>query len=56
MTLKLEHPFTLIVAGPSCCGKYTLVIRLLECREKLFDAVYENVVWCHSENNALQHP
>ena len=52
MTLKLQHPFTLIVAGPSCCGKSTFVIRLLECREQLCDIVFENIVWCHSENNA----
>ena len=32
MTLKLQHPFTLIVAGPSCCGKSTFVIRLLELK------------------------
>jgi hypothetical protein len=52
MTLKLQHPFTLIVAGPSACGKSAFVIRLLECREQLCDIVYENIVWCHSENNA----
>jgi len=33
MTLKLKHPFTLIVAGPSSCAKSTFVIRLLQCRE-----------------------
>ena len=52
MTLKLQHPFTLIVAGPSSCGKSTFVIRLLECRDRLCDIVFENIVWCHSENNA----
>ena len=55
MTLKLQHPFTLIVAGPSGCGKSTFVIRLLECREQLCDIVFENIVWCHSENNAPHH-
>jgi len=54
MTLKLQHPFTLIVAGPSSCGKSTFVIRLLECREQLCD-VCTNIVWCHSENNAPHH-
>ena len=52
MTLTLQHPFTLIVAGPSSCGKSTFVIRLLECMEQLCDIVFENTVWCHSENNA----
>jgi septin family protein len=53
--LKLQHPFTLIVAGPSSCGKSTFVIKLLECREQLCDIVFENIVWRHSENNALHH-
>ena len=53
MTLKLQQPFTLIVAEPCSCGKSTFVIRLLESREQLFDTVFKNIVWCHSENNAL---
>ena len=53
--MKLQHPFTLIVAGPSCCGKSTFVIRLLECREQLCDVVFENIMCCHSENNAPHH-
>ena len=52
MTLKLQHSFTLIVAGPCSCGKITFVIRLLECRVQLCDIVFGNIVWCHSENNA----
>jgi len=55
MTFKLKHPFTLIVAGRSCCGKSTFVIRLLECREQLCDTAFENIVLCHSENNDPQH-
>ena len=52
MTLKLQHPFTLIVAGPSSCGKSTFVIKVLECKEQLCDIVFKNIVWCHRENNA----
>ena len=51
MARKMQHPFTLIVAGPSSCGKSTFVIRLLKCSEQLCDVVFENIVWCHSENN-----
>jgi predicted ATPase len=54
MTLKLQHPLTLIFAGPNSCGKSTFVIRLLECMEQLCDA-FTNIVWCHSENNAPHH-
>jgi len=55
MTLKLEHPYMLIVAGPSSCVKYTFVIRMLECREQLRNIAFENIVWCHNENNAPHH-
>jgi len=50
MTLKLQHPFTLLVAEPSSCGKSTFVIRLLECREQLCDTELKM-----SENNAPHH-
>jgi hypothetical protein len=55
MTLKLQHPFTLIVAGRTACGNLTFVVRPLECREQLCDTVYENIGWCHSEKNAPLH-
>jgi hypothetical protein len=25
------------------------------CREQLYDVAFENIVWCHSENNATLH-
>ena len=55
MILKLQHLFTLSVAGPSSCGKSTFVIILLEGSEQLCDIVFKYIVWCHSENNAPQH-
>jgi predicted AAA+ superfamily ATPase len=55
MTLKLQHPFIILVAGVSSCGKTTFLIRLLECREQLCDSVFTDIVWCHSENNAPDH-
>ena len=55
MTLKLQHSFTLIVQGPSSCGKFTFVIRLLQCREQLFDIMFKNIVLCHSANNDPHH-
>ena len=55
MTLNMKNSFTLIVAVPSSCGKYTFVIRLLECMEQLCDIAFENIVRCHSENNAPHH-
>jgi len=55
MVLKLKHPFTLIVVGPSISGKSTFVIRFLDCREQICDTAFENIVCCHSENNAPHH-
>jgi len=55
MTLKLQNLFALIVAGPCSCGKSTFVIRLIECREQFCDFVYDNIAWCHSENNSPHH-
>jgi hypothetical protein len=52
MTLKLKHPFTLIVGGQKACGKSIFVIKLIEGRKQLCDTVYKIVVWRHSENNA----
>ena len=53
--MKLQQPFKFIVAGPSSCGKSTFVIRLLDCRAQLCDIVFQNIEWCHSENNAPHH-
>jgi len=55
MILKLQHPFTLNVAEPSSCGKSTIVIRLLECRELLSNILFKNIVWCHIENDVPHH-
>jgi len=55
MTLKPKYPFTVIDAGPSFCRKITFVRSLLVCRELLYDIAFENIVWCHSENNAPHH-
>ena len=55
MTLKQQHPFTLIIAGPNSCGKSTIVIRLFERRDQLCGIVFKNIVFCHSENDAPHH-
>jgi ABC-type phosphate transport system ATPase subunit len=55
MTLKLQHPFTFIVAGPTFCGKSTFVTIFIECRDKLCDISFEKIMWCHSEDTAPHH-
>jgi HrpA-like RNA helicase len=44
MTLKLQHPFTLIVAGPTGCGKSTFVTKFIECSDKLCDVLFDKIV------------
>jgi hypothetical protein len=55
MTLKLQHPFTLIVAGPTFCGKSTFITKFIQCRDELCDISFEKIVWCHSEDTAPHH-
>jgi len=50
--LKLQHPFTQSVARPSSPGKSTFIVRMFGCREQTCNIVFENIIWCHSENNA----
>jgi hypothetical protein len=52
MTLKLQHPFTIIVAGPSYSGKSTFVTKFIKCRNKVCDIKFKNIVWCHGEDSA----
>ena len=49
MTVNIQHPLALIVAGRNAYGKSTFVIRMLKCREQLCDTVYKNIVWYYSE-------
>jgi GTPase SAR1 family protein len=53
--IKFEHPFTLILAGPTGSGKSTFVIRLLQnlasvCTEQKFAG---GIIWCYSEKTAI---
>lgn len=52
MFFNFVHPCTIIIAGPSCCGKTTFLISLMENREKLFNVKFSHIMWCFSEDNA----
>lgn len=52
MLLKLNHPFTLLLAGPSGCGKTTFVCELLTDLHDNIDTVIHKIHWCYSEANA----
>lgn len=46
--LKLETPFTMMIAGPSGCGKTSFVLKLLP-----FIHGVKKVLWCNAESNAI---
>lgn len=52
MLIKLEHPFTLLLAGPSGCGKTTFVCELLADLHDNVDTKISTVHWCYAEANA----
>ena len=45
--MRFEHPFRLIVAGPSNCGKSTWVFRLIEHLDQMCPEI-ERVVYCYN--------
>lgn len=52
MLIKLKHPFTLLLAGPSSCGKSTFVCNLLTNINENINESIKEVHWCFSEESA----
>jgi len=53
--LRLKHPFTCIISGPSGSGKSSFCLRFLQnldslCTKQDFDG---GVIWCYSERTAV---
>lgn len=53
MSVTLKHPFTMIVAGPTSCGKTVFTNKLIEFN--LFDTQFEEIVWCYSESGSVSN-
>ena len=49
MDTRLKHPFTMMVAGPTSCGKTQWTKKLLLSSEKLIIPQPENIVWFYGE-------
>jgi len=47
--VRLKHPSTMVISGPTNCGKTRFVFRLLDNLEKMFSAVPEKVLYCYGE-------
>ena len=49
--MSLQHPFTCIIAGPTCSGKTFLVRSIIT--EKAVDPTPDKVVWLYAEDQPL---
>jgi len=50
---KLIHPFTMIVAGPTGCGKSFFVRDLIQFRREMFSPVPDKIVWFYGIYQSL---
>lgn len=42
----IRHPSLIYCSGPTLSGKTSLLIKLLENAEKMFDTRFERIIWC----------
>ena len=47
LDLRLKNPFTMLVCGPSSCGKTTFVQNLLVNKDTLYNKKAGKVFWCY---------
>ena len=52
--MVFKHPFNMIVAGPSQCGKTTFVQKLLENREAMIDPNVSEILWFYGSEGAIR--
>src|SRR5271170_1763720 len=49
--MELIHPMTMIIAGPSSCGKTVFTNKLV--KSKLFNVKFTEIIWCYSEAGSV---
>ena len=49
MDLRLQHPFTCVIAGPTGSGKTHFVMKLVTHARSMIDPPPKKVVWCYGE-------
>ncbi|MCP4473327.1 MAG: hypothetical protein GY821_01890 [Gammaproteobacteria bacterium] len=49
MDIRLKHPFSMIVSGPSQAGKTQFVVQLIKNIEKMSTVRPTEIFWCYSE-------
>lgn len=50
---KLLHPFTMVIAGPTGCGKTYFVRDLIEHKSEMFSIVPDKIVWFYGIHQSL---
>jgi len=53
MTLPLLHPFTVLVAGPTGCGKTNFVFKLIDDVDVMVQPSPSRIVYCYGEYQKL---
>ena len=46
--IKMKHPFTAILAGPTACGKTTFIQKLIKHVKEMVTPLPERIVYCYS--------
>jgi tRNA U34 5-methylaminomethyl-2-thiouridine-forming methyltransferase MnmC len=52
---KLKHPSTIIVAGPTQCGKSTFTINLINNNHEIFERKFDEIVYCLPNSQNFGH-
>jgi hypothetical protein len=50
---KLQHPFTMVIAGPTGCGKSYFVRDMIAAKEEMFSIIPDKVVWFYGIHQPL---
>lgn len=53
MVLQLETSFTLILCGPSSCGKTSWTCHLLNNLDYMVDKPIDKIIWCYAEQGSI---
>ena len=49
MDVRLQHPYTCLVAGPTSCGKTQFVKKIIEEGEHVVNGSAEKIIWLYGE-------
>src|SRR5215471_286934 len=50
--VKFEHPATIVICGPTSCGKTVLTRELI--KQKMFDVEFDEIIWCYTEEGSVR--